>query len=341
MSILLAVRRGRIPKDKRELLSPFLGKPIGYNRIWVFSDELCKVPEERRCEFEGYIYPYRSMAQVAVVEFLDFVSTQCVGILYDSFTERWLVPTITNVASGLLGAGALALLKTSNHDARITAWEDVRLVSVLVSVSNNFSEASQWRALQDHHHTDYAAYKLRETAAYALMHRINDNPRFSKLRRVCAAFEWETYKMLRPKYIVAVASPIATYDNQSLTFNEHNTALAASCMMYADIVFRHERAGYTYISFRDYESDVKASAYDSAHADWPLYEKSFNHLVKAAEDQGIPGFIFPWKADPLNRNHIFDWPDLYSILYNLSLPVGNDKRAIAEKLFDEKLFAKD
>lgn len=54
---LLGVRGGRIPKNLRNLLSEWSGRQIGRNRVWIFSEDLACIPEDKKHLFKAYIYP--------------------------------------------------------------------------------------------------------------------------------------------------------------------------------------------------------------------------------------------------------------------------------------------
>ncbi|GAB2258707.1 hypothetical protein Droror1_Dr00014867 [Drosera rotundifolia] len=235
--------------------------------------------------------------EAAIVSVADFMKTKVTGV-------------VLTIVATIVAEKSWETVVKQGHEARKMAWETQRVSSVLGSISANYSSKAGWDRVNVGGHL---MHDLHKSTAIAIMDKINDNVRFRDLRIVLASFKWDDYRVLNPDQFLLVAKRFHPHGE----FNHWNMRLTAVVLMYADIVFTHERPAHKLLSVYDYEDDVVPSYY-KAGDNWDRHYKNvFDMILDTVSTNGLPQFYLDWTFVPPGV-HLITWPQLHDDLMILA-----------------------
>ncbi|GAB2230592.1 hypothetical protein Drorol1_Dr00014867 [Drosera rotundifolia] len=235
--------------------------------------------------------------EAAIVSVADFMKTKVTGV-------------VLTIVATIVAEKSWETVVKQGHEARKMAWETQRVSSVLGSISANYSSKAGWDRVNVGGHL---MHDLHKSTAIAMMDKINDNVRFRDLRIVLASFKWDDYRVLNPDQFLLVAKRFHPHGE----FNHWNMRLTAVVLMYADIVFTHERPAHKLLSVYDYEDDVVPSYY-KAGDNWDRHYKNvFDMIPDTVSTNGLPQFYLDWTFVPPGV-HLITWPQLHDDLMILA-----------------------
>lgn len=182
---------------------------------------------------------------------------------------------IIGVVTTVAAESASYLLKATGHKGRKLAWETVRLRSALDTASTYYNSESKCQKLCNPTQCDECLWRIFPFCT----------PCWIWLMTTLGLRTWGKFLWLSngpstvfdPNHFAAEAKRHC----KELVITEHNMKLIACIMMYADIVFHHERPAHQLFSFKDYEPDVVSGRFYGK--DWHtckgLYRAVFNEWV--------------------------------------------------------------